>query len=301
MQHPFDRFRRRATHRWLSLSLLLALPLALHAQLPKIARTFKTPAVTIAQGAFTVSVLTARKVYSQSLDAALKGAMASNNLAEANAINSVKSALDAGNEPPPAVFKSNPATQAKSIYDAATTRARSQYATVLQGAQKTVLAAGNLTEANSIQDELKEIGNTPAVAAAPMVGGATIDAADLFVSGKNFTAVTLNDGVQSWGNRAYKWANVPPELQGALYTRTNGGETAEITVKAKRDTVVRVIIDIKDSKFDRLPGWDKTKTHFTSSGNNADLCVFERKLTAGKELKVPQITWCGTLVVVPAK
>ncbi len=40
---------------------------------------------------------------------------------------------------------------------------------------------------------------------------------------------------------------------------------------------------------------------FTSSGNKADMVVFSNKINAGEEIKVPQVNWAGTIVVVTGK
>jgi hypothetical protein len=87
---------------------------------------------------------------------------------------------------------------------------------------------------------------------------------------------------------------------GWKYTKTRGGSVAEIKVSAKRDTTVRVITDVNEPQT-KLPGWSRTKEKFTSTENKTDMRVFERKVAAGQELKIPQVNWCGTLVVVPAQ
>jgi hypothetical protein len=171
---------------------------------------------------------------------------------------------------------------------------------VLQAAQKATLASGDLTEANNIQAELNEITGVAPVAAKVSADGTTAESADLQVTGTGYKIATLENDALCWSNRGYKWANVPDVFNGSRYTKTNGGTAAEITVKAKRDTVVHVIIDIKDPKG-KLPGWNQTKAHFTSTGNNADICIFEKKLASGKEIKIPQVSWCGTLVILPAQ
>jgi hypothetical protein len=284
-----------------ALLLLCAANLQVFAQLPKAVRVFKNPTVSAAQTAFVSWVMAARKTYGQSLDGALKGAMSGGNLTEANAINAVKAAIDAGNDPPTGDFKTGPATQSKANYDAAIARVRSQYASVLQSAQKSTLASGDLTEANNIQAELNEIMGVAPVAAKVAGDGTTAESSDLVVTGTGYKIATFENDAVSWSNRAYKWANVPAAFNGSRYTRTNGGTIAEITVKAKRDTVVHVMIDIKDPKGKLPNSWNQTKTHFTSTGNSADMCIFEKKLTAGKELKIPQVSWCGTLVLLPAQ
>jgi hypothetical protein len=228
--------------------------------------------------------------------------MTAGNLPEANAINTVKAALDAGGDPPAAEFKTAAASQAKALYEGTVSRSRTQYTAVLQGAQKAVLASGDLKEANAMQDEINDISGVAvqpggAVARPAGIGGTTIESADVAVTGTGFTSEVLEDGAKSWTNRTYRWVNVPAELKGARYTRMNGGVPAEVKVRAKRDTTVLVFTDINE-KQTRLPGWQKTKMSFTSSGNNADIVVFSNKIYAGQEIKVPQVNWAGTMVVV---
>jgi hypothetical protein len=129
-------------------------------------------------------------------------------------------------------------------------------------------------------------------------GPATIESTDLVVTGKGFSPAILDNYALSWGNRSYNWREVPSALRGAQYTKTNGGVPAEIRVKAKRDTVVRVMIDVKDPKG-KLPGWSSTELHFTTTESGADMRVFEQRIAAGKEIDIPQVSWCGTLVVLP--
>ncbi len=241
----------------LTIALVMTASANVQAQIAKTIRVFKSPTVANAQAAFTTSVLAARKAYGQSLEGALRTAMTAGNLPEANAINIVKAALDAG---------------------------------------------GDLKEANAMQDEINDISGVAvqpggAVARPAGVGGTTIESADVAVTGTGFTSEVLEDGAKSWTNRTYRWANVPAELKGARYTRMNGGVPAEVRVRAKRDTTVLVFTDINE-KQTRLPGWQKTKMSFTSSGNKADIVVFSNKIYAGQEIKVPQVNWAGTMVVV---
>lgn len=83
--------------------------------------------------------------------------MSAGNLTEANVINAVKTALTARGDLPNTDFKTTGGTQAKAIYENAVSKARTQYLAVLLSAQKTVLASGDLKEANAVQDEINDI------------------------------------------------------------------------------------------------------------------------------------------------
>jgi hypothetical protein len=280
---------------WLALGLLMTLPATVEAQLPKTVRTFKTPGIAAAQGTYTASVLAARKSYSQSLDTALKGAMASGNLAEANAINGTKTAVDVGGVLPPVEFKTGSAMQAKAAYEGAIARARTQYTGVLQGAQRQALAGGDLQEANAIQGEIDDLTASPAIAGKPSGTGPVLESADLVVSGTGFVAGVLADNELGWNNRPYRWVDVPSSLKGAPYTKTALNGKPEIKVRAKRDTTLQVFTTGQTTK---IPGWDRTGIRFNTT-HKSEMIVFKRKLSAGEEVDVPVLNWACTLVVLP--
>jgi hypothetical protein len=284
----------------LSILLIALVPIGLHAQLPKTVRVFKTPAVTTAQASYTTTTVAARKAYSQALDAALKTAMQGGNLPEANAINAVKTALSAGQEPPPADFKSAAAIQAKTAYDAAVNRARAQDLSALQTAQKSVLASGDLNEANSLKSEIDEVSGKAAATASS--GAVVMESADLTVSGQGFNVSLLEDNALGWSNRPYRWQKIPASLKGAQYTKTNLNGQPQIKIRAKKDTTVQVVTtaNVAADQPTRLAGWDRTGIRFTTT-HNAEMVVFKRKVSAGEELDIPVVNWACTMVVLPEK
>lgn len=257
---------------------------------------FETPAAIQANAQFTKAVEAAHQNYVAALDASLKAAMAAGDLAEANAINGAKTALQTGGALPTAAFKSGKANEAKNAFEAANNKARTTYVALLQTILKPVLSSGKLNEANAIQSEIETIkgGSTKAAE-----GTSPNESTDLVVSGKGFTIATIQDNVPAFNNRGYVWQKVPAAIRGWRYTKTSGGSRAEIKVHAKQATVVQVVTDLTDPGV-KLTGWDRTGIHFTyNNGKNADIVIFKKKLEAGQEIDIPQGNWGGVLVLLP--
>jgi hypothetical protein len=269
---------------------------ALHVQAQQAEKKFETLAVVRAHADYVAATHGARQQFSQALASALKSAMTGGDLTEANAINSVKTALNAGTEPPRTAFKGASAVQARSAYDATVAKARTQYVAVLQATQKTVLASGNLVEANAIQAELTAVTGSAATTSGKLPPN---ESDDLVISGSGFTIATLEENEPAFSNRGYVWQKVPKSIRGARYTKTSGGKKAEIKVQAKRNTVVNVIMDLDDPGV-KLTGWDKTGTDFTyNNGKDAKIVLFRKQVRAGEELSIPQGNWGGVLVLLP--
>ncbi len=123
---------------------------------------------------------------------------------------------------------------------------------------------------------------------------------DLIVWGTGFSMATLQENGVAFSNRGYVWQKVPASLRGKRYTKVNGGARLPIKVKAKRDTVVEVITDASEANV-KMAGWDKTGIQFTfNNGKDAKVVVFKKKLAAGQQLEIPQESWTGGLVLLPA-
>jgi hypothetical protein len=271
----------------------------LEAQTPL--RVLKAPAVVSAQATYYATKTAALKTYTQALDAALKSAMGAGNLAEANAINEVKSAMETGGALPPVAFVTAAAVGARTVYESTMAKARAQYLTALQANQKAILASGDLTEANKIQEEINEVtGTAPNVPRKDPAGGLVLESAEIVVTGTGFVSAVLEDNGTAWRNRAYLWQHVPIAFKGWKYTQTAGGSPPEIKVRAKNNTTVYVMTDTNEANT-KLNGWSRSRETFTTSGNKAKIQVFSKNLTAGQEVKVPQSNWSGTMVLVPNK
>ena len=128
-------------------------------------RLFITPAAANAQQIYGAALATARNSYSAELENAMKAALASTDLEEANAIRAARQALTTTAIPPTGqVFKTSLANQALKRFEAAVTAAQKVYARDLTTALKAAMAAGNLDESNSINAEIKSL---LTIAAAP--------------------------------------------------------------------------------------------------------------------------------------
>ncbi len=127
-----------------------------------------------------------------------------------------------------------------------------------------------------------------------------VETADVNVTGRGWSPATLADGGKAFANRAYVWADVPARFRGWRYTRTAGGERAEIAVKALRDTTVHLAAGPPPPGAD-LAGWTELpglSFRYTDAGRTA-LQVFTRSLQAGESLALPRGGWAGALLLLP--
>ena len=120
----------------------------------------------------------------------------------------------------------------------------------------------------------------------------------LSVHAENASQETFGEKVRAFGNRDYVWENTPEEFDGVFFTRTLGGEKANISVTAKADT--EVYFAAAGAK--NLEG---EGTHCTpllgaafiyNDASRTGMSLFRRKLQAGETFTVPQISWTGTVL-----
>jgi len=156
----------------LLLSLILSCALPAFAEVP-----WKDPATAAAGNRYQDALQNARRAYAADLEPAVKAAMAGGSLEEANAINDLKKTLVSGGMPAPGQkFKTPRANEARARFERSVAGAQRQYATDLQTALKKAMTAGDLNEANSINNELKSLSAT---ALSPEVTAATATPAPL--------------------------------------------------------------------------------------------------------------------------
>ncbi len=120
------------------------------------------------------------------------------------------------------------------------------------------------------------------------------------VHGSDFEFKTLENGGTAFGNRKYKWIDVPESLRGWTYTRTKGGEKSLISLKALDDTDVYMATAPSATRAD-LADWEKVPNwifRYTDKGKTK-LRVYKRKLKQGTSLSVPQVNWTGSLLLFP--
>lgn len=110
---------------------------------------------------------------------------------------------------------------------------------------------------------------------------------------------TLTNRAKAFSNRDYVFQQVPARFAGWQFTRLNGGERAQMSVKAKRDATVHFATAPSLSGMS-LAGWTKTEHafHYTDRGNTI-LTVHSRELKAGEEIPVPQGNWTGGMLLWP--
>ncbi len=138
-------------------------------------------------------------------------------------------------------------------------------------------------------------------AAPPVKERVDVTAADLKISGTGFTIAKLENGGQAFANRKYQWQQVPEKFRGWSYTRTSGGEPAEICVQAVRNTTVFAATAAGKQAELNLAVWRAVANadfHYTDKGKTP-MKVFCQRLKAGESLTVPQGNWAGLLVLVP--
>ena len=142
---------------------------------------------------------------------------------------------------------------------------------------------------------------------APLLGPADTrepgahESVDLSIQGLGFRMATLKPDGQAFSNRKYVWQGVPKRLAGWSYTQTNGGEPPLIRAKAKRDCAIYVATGQKGKT--ELNAWtaDDDLGFCYTDGGKTRMRVFHRTLKAGEEIELPQDSWTGTLVLVPAE
>ncbi len=148
--------------RYSTLVVVLA-ALSASAQVPTAAltgeKTFQSPGVMLAQRTYFEALKRARTDFATDLDPAMKAAMTSGLLDEANAINELKKHLLADGTPPVSgqIFQTPRANDARTRFDKAVGTAQQKYAADLQLALKAAMNNGDLNEANAINGELKAL------------------------------------------------------------------------------------------------------------------------------------------------
>ncbi len=124
------------------------------------------------------------------------------------------------------------------------------------------------------------------------------ETADFIARHPGLELALLKDGVRAFGNRPYVWRKVPEELDGWRFLRTCGGKRSEISVRAKRDLVLRVGAAPSQAGF-RMPGWRPVEglSWIYTSARRTPMMVFEKEVSKGQEIAIPQTSWAGSLLL----
>ena len=111
----------------------------------------------------------------------------------------------------------------------------------------------------------------------------------------------LAAGATAYGNRDYVWQDVPQRFAGWQFTQTDGGLSARITVKARRDCEVLMASGASHTGIDTT-GWEVVEGvafNYTAR-DRTPMTVYRGHLAADEEVPVPQGNWTGGIVLLPA-
>jgi hypothetical protein len=157
----------------------------------------------------------------------------------------------------------------------------------------------NLEEASRIAEEEAFIAELMRIESAePTYRGAPAHAARIRASADGHVLATLRDGERAWSNRDYAFAEVPDFLVGWQFTRRAGGETATISIDAigfgRVHVATRTDVEMPQP-WTRATGLrfmynDKART---------PMQVWQRTVSPGMRLNIPQFTWTGAIVIAP--
>jgi hypothetical protein len=127
----------------------------------------------------------------------------------------------------------------------------------------------------------------------------TFENSDFAVKGNGIEIATLDKQAKAFSNRDYVWEGVPSKFAGWRYTRTAGGETARVTVTAKRQATLYVATAPEQSGA-ALTDWSPVAgASFTyTDQKHTRVAVYRREVTGGQELDVAQGNWSGTMVLL---
>jgi hypothetical protein len=118
-------------------------------------------------------------------------------------------------------------------------------------------------------------------------------------SGSGFVPSLLENGTVALSNRNYVWEEVPPEFANSLITRVAGGIPATLKLQATDSTRAYIAANIAPPGA-ALPGWTSTGQSFVfNDGFRTRLWLYQRDFSPGQVVQVPQLTWSGTLLVMP--
>jgi hypothetical protein len=125
-----------------------------------------------------------------------------------------------------------------------------------------------------------------------------LDTATLSIEGIGFKLATFDNDAPAFGNRPYVWRDVPAEFRGGQYTQTNGGQSAVITVTAKRQTTL--FAATTKAMAARICGWTDTNRGFRyTDRGQTEMRILRHEIAKGQTISLPQGGWTGTLLLIP--
>ena len=111
---------------------------------------------------------------------------------------------------------------------------------------------------------------------------------------------TLDVGRKAFQNRKFVWEEIPEKFRGWRYTQVRGGARppAEISVRAKQNTVLRIITSAHHKEVN-LGGWEKTGDEFYyNDKKHVAMILLQTNVIAGESITIPQGNWTGSLLLV---
>jgi hypothetical protein len=129
---------------------------------------------------------------------------------------------------------------------------------------------------------------------------ARIETGSFTASGYHFEKGTLDDDQLAYANRPYVWKEVPERFRGWGFTKTFGGETADIEVTAKEDATLYMMTAAAQEGID-TSGWEPAAEEalYYTDGGKTRMTIFQRALKQGESLRVPQGNWTGGILIYP--
>jgi hypothetical protein len=135
---------------------------------------------------------------------------------------------------------------------------------------------------------------------------------DIRVTGKNFQSATLAVDGKVFANYEYKFTDITPQLAGWQFTRFAGhqnkaklaaAQKADVYVKAKRQTVIYGATGMEVGDDVDLSGWikvpDESISYLTSGNQSYSMTIFQRTLSTGELLHLPDGSWSGFWLLIP--
>ncbi len=134
----------------------------------------------------------------------------------------------------------------------------------------------------------------------PALPEKVFEVGELTIRGRGFEMGVLTNGAKAFSNRNYVWREVPAKFEGWQWTRTGGGERAQMRVKAKSDTVVHIATAVP--QFESRLGWERIWESFIyTDARRTGVQVFRRSVRAGEEIDISQENWTGGMVLVEGR
>ncbi len=111
---------------------------------------------------------------------------------------------------------------------------------------------------------------------------------------------TLANDQKAYGNRPYVWLSVPEAFHGWQFLQGNGGELEHVFVTANEPTILFMATSAS-VKGTELAGWQPVENGRLqySDGGRTTMQIYERHITKGDRVAIPQTSWTGGILLLP--